>query len=459
MENNSVEASSESKSAIEAQVQNSEAPSPLLEPRLPLPAVIESETVFRLAIKQILEGHGPIAIDAERASGFTYSARAYLIQIFRRGGGLHLIDPVAVGDSPLWKELSEAVRDEEWIIHASTQDLACLREVGLEIYHLFDTELGGRLAGQPRVGLGALVESLLGYSLAKEHSAVNWSTRPLKNEWLIYAALDVDILVDLRDAVEKLLIDSGKLEYAREEFASILALPPTPPRVDAWRRTSGMHRLRQRAELAIVRELWNARDRFAKEIDLAPGRVMSDDTIVLIATQKPNNFNDFAIAVTRHARPLFVNNSATPLSRGVKIQRPLERWYRDYQRALDLGEENLPAYRKESNELPPIRVWKEKNVPAYARLTHSRAALSQISESIKIPLENLLSPEAVRRLCWEAPQEPIEEYVSSTLSKYGARPWQIELCAGSLIAPLGEVEPLITEVPSEEATSNTLQEE
>ena len=86
---------------------------------------------------------------------------------------------------------------------------------------LFDTELAGRLAGFPRVGLGAMVESVLGFVLEKGHSAVDWSTRPLPEPWLRYAALDVELLVDLRDALEKELDRQGKLEWARQEFDAI----------------------------------------------------------------------------------------------------------------------------------------------------------------------------------------------------------------------------------------------
>ena len=177
---------------------------PLLAPRFGLPELIIDETGFLTALQSLTAGHGPIAVDAERASGYRYSGRAYLIQLFRRNGGLHLIDPIAIDDAALWSKMDKTFKDCEWIIHASTQDLPCLRELGIHPEHLFDTELGGRIAGCERVGLGPLCESLLELQLAKEHSAVDWSIRPLKDEWLNYAALDVDVLVDLRDAVEKL---------------------------------------------------------------------------------------------------------------------------------------------------------------------------------------------------------------------------------------------------------------
>ena len=196
------------------------APTPLLHPAAGVPEIIETEAAFSAALKELAAGTGPYAFDAERASGFKYSARAYLIQIKRTNGGLHLIDPIPFGPHhPCFIQLNSLISNEEVILHASTQDLPCLRELGIEPQILFDTELGGRIAGLPRVGLGPLLETLMGVSLAKEHSAADWSKRPLPSEWLNYAALDVELLVELRDKVYQLLVDAGKWEWAQEDFA------------------------------------------------------------------------------------------------------------------------------------------------------------------------------------------------------------------------------------------------
>ena len=203
---------------------------PLLAPASGTPPIINTETALADAINELNGGTGPFAVDAERASGFRYSARAYLIQIKRRGGGLHLIDPIPFGPGhSLLAQLNELLNTDEVILHASTQDLPCLREIGINPAHLFDTELGGRIAGLPRVGLGPLLESLMGVTLAKEHSAADWSTRPLPQEWLTYAALDVELLIELRDAIYEILDSTGKLAWAEQEFASILKAPPSHP--------------------------------------------------------------------------------------------------------------------------------------------------------------------------------------------------------------------------------------
>ena len=156
-------------------------------------------------------------MDAERASGFRYGQRAFLVQLRREGSGTWLIDPEPFEDLAI---INDALRGVEWILHAATQDLPCLSELGMWPDRLFDTELAARLAGLPRVGLAAVIEQLLGFSLAKEHSAADWSTRPLPEPWLRYAALDVEVLTELREDLIELLEADGKLDFAEQEFAA-----------------------------------------------------------------------------------------------------------------------------------------------------------------------------------------------------------------------------------------------
>ncbi len=409
---------------------------PLLTPRSGLPELVVDRKGFLAALEALKDGHGPIAVDAERASGYRYSQRAYLIQIFRREGGLHLIDPIAVSDADLWSEMDRTFKDCEWIIHASTQDLPCLRELGINPTILFDTELGGRIAGCERVGLGPLSEALLDIQLAKEHSAVDWSIRPLHEDWLNYAALDVDVLVDLRDAVEKLLRDSGKLEWALEDFAQILQNPPAPPRVDPWRRTSGMHKVRDRMTLAIIRALWFARDDFARQIDIAPGRVFNDEALIELATKRPTKVEDFTKIVKRRSR---VTNA------------PTTEWFSLLQSTLLLPESELPVVRTPSVGLPPIKLWKDRNPLGNARLSHARAAVIKRAGELDLPVENLISPEVIRQLTWKNPPESeLELYIEETLASHGARPWQIAQIAPVLTEPLLATEPLVVPEPAAE---------
>ncbi|MEN9989573.1 MAG: hypothetical protein RL508_552, partial [Actinomycetota bacterium] len=237
------------------------APLPLLaQPNNPLVELVETPEQLAEAVAQLAANKGPFALDAERASGFRYGSRAYLVQVARGDSPIYLIDPVAVSPdaNPAdFAEIAAVLATDVWILHAATQDLGCLAELGLKPTALFDTELGGRLAAFPRVGLGAMTESLLGFRLAKEHSAVDWSQRPMHSDWLNYAALDVDVLPALMDAVAASLAEQGKQEYARQEFENLLSFAPKPPKPDRWRGMTGLHEVKDQRKLSVAMEMWN----------------------------------------------------------------------------------------------------------------------------------------------------------------------------------------------------------
>jgi len=386
----------------------------LLEPREGIPPVIADAAALDRVVAAFAAGSGPVAVDAERASGYRYGQRAYLVQLRREGAGTALIDPVACPDL---SALGQVLSDAEWVLHAATQDLPCLREIGMVPTRLFDTELAGRLAGFPRVGLGAMVENVLGYVLEKGHSAVDWSTRPLPEPWLRYAALDVELLVDLRNALEKELDRQGKLEWALQEFEAIATAPPPPPRKDPWRRTSGMHKVRRRRQLAVVRELWETRDRIARRRDVSPGKVLPDSAIVEAALALPANVHALAA----------LNGFGHRTGR-----RQLEQWQAAVDRAKALPESALPQQGQQVTGPPPPRAWADKDPAAAARLAAARAAVTALAERLAMPQENLVAPDAVRRLCWEPPRVVDPESVGAALAGYGARPWQVEQVAPAL---------------------------
>jgi ribonuclease D len=387
-------------------------------PRDGVPPVIVDRAGLERTIAEFAAGEGPVAVDAERASGHRYGQRAFLVQLRREGAGTALIDPVLLPDL---SELNAAIAGSEWVLHAASQDLPCLLELGLHPEELFDTELGGRLAGFHRVGLAAMVEELLGLSLAKEHSAVDWSTRPLPEPWLRYAALDVEVLTRLRDEVAAELERQGKLDWAREEFAAVAAAPSPAPRIDPWRRTSGMHRVRDRRRLAAVRELWNARDAIARERDLSPGRVLPDSAIVEAALAMPTSPG----ALT-----------ALPGLTGRGARRNARNWFDAVERARTLPDADLPPQHLPTDGPPPPRVWRERDPAAAVRLGAVRAAVTEIAESLDLPVENLVAPDSVRRLAWTPPAQITPDTVAAALRGLGAREWQIGLAAPPLTAAL-----------------------
>ncbi|CCK26772.1 ribonuclease [Streptomyces davaonensis JCM 4913] len=379
--------------------------------------IADEESLARV-IAAFDAGSGPVAVDAERASGYRYGQRAYLVQLRRQGAGTALIDPVACPDL---SGLGEVLADAEWVLHAATQDLPCLREIGMIPSRIFDTELAGRLAGFPRVGLGPMVENVLGFVLEKGHSAVDWSTRPLPEPWLRYAALDVELLVDLRDALEKELDRQGKLEWARQEFDAIASAPPPEPRKEPWRRTSGMHKVRRRRQLGVVRELWETRDRIAQRRDVSPGKVLSDAAIVEAALGLPANVHALsALSGFGHRMG----------------RRQLEQWQAAVDRAKALTESQLPQPGQSVTGPPPPRAWADKDPVAAARLSAARAGVSALAERLNMPQENLITPDTVRRVCWEPPKPVDPDSVSAALASHGARPWQIDQVTPVLVAAL-----------------------
>lgn len=395
--------------------------------------VLDTAEGYREAVARLADGHGPFAVDAERASGFRYSQRAYLIQVYRRGSGAFLFDPPALGEAlgrPELAELAEVMAGEEWILHAASQDLACLREVGLDPERIFDTELGARLAGLPRVGLGTVVEDLLGIHLAKEHSAADWSTRPLPQSWLVYAALDVELLPDLRDAVAKLLDDAGKTEIARQEFAAVLRREPVS-RQEPWRRLSGIHALRQQRNLAVARELWTARDDYAREIDSAPGRLVPDASLLAAARALPKTKRDLAAMKDFNGRA---------------SRSQLDRWWGAIETGLTTTD--LPVSRPPGDGMPPPRVWADKNPEADGRLKRARAAVVARADELSLPVENLLTPDTLRRVAWTPPADVTAEAVGEALAALGARDWQVEATAQLIARAFVEL-PQAPETPDE----------
>jgi ribonuclease D len=400
---------------------------PLLHPADGVPDLSTTAGEIAAAAALLSGGDGAFAVDAERASGFRYSNRAYLIQIRRARAGTVLIDPVSHGGDPLTvlRPVAEVLAKDEWILHAADQDLPCLAEVGMRPPALYDTELAGRLAGFDRVNLAAMAQRLLGLGLAKGHGAADWSKRPLPPAWLNYAALDVEVLIELRDAIAGLLAEQGKTDWAAEEFDYLRTVGQVPPptRRDRWRRTSGIHRVRNHRGLAAVRELWTARDEIAQRRDIAPGRILPDSAIIDAAAADPKTLDDLI---------------ALPIFGGRRQRRNAATWLA----ALESARENPgPAEEAELPNGPPAPArWPKRRPEAAARLDAARAALRELSERVSVPPENLVSPDLVRRLCWDwegadDPATAIDEFLAAGQ----ARNWQRELVVPLLAAALKPV--------------------
>ena len=391
---------------------------------LPLRAVSNSEVYYvdteaelNGALINLQTGTGPLAIDAERASGFRYGNKAYLIQLHRENADVFLIDPLPLFGTTTWNSLVKFCNSQTWILHAATQDLGCLSEIDLKPSGLIDTELGSRLLGLPRVGLGAACEQLLGFRLAKEHSAADWSIRPLPDAWLNYAALDVDVLPDLARVLITELEKVGKLPLAQQEFTHLLSFKPKVHGPDRWRSMSGLHAVKDQQKLAAARELWVAREELAEKLDVSPGRLVPDSSLVALAdsgiTSKPQ-----------------VATLKTFIGRAARTY--LDLWWDAYTHGLQST--NLPPARLPSSGIPNHRSWPNRFPEADARLRILRPIVVQIAEQLELPVENLLQPDLLRTVAWL----PADD-ISAQLRELGARDWQIEAVALKLSDALATV--------------------
>ena len=359
----------------------------------------------------------PYAIDAERASGFKYSQRAYLLQISSATSDIYLIDPTSIKDLTPLRQL---LNNKSWILHAATQDLPCLFELELKPGEIFDTELAARLLSRPHVGLGGLLEDELQITLDKEHSAADWSKRPLPQDWLVYAALDVEFLHQLRKTLTRQLSENNKLDLAQQEFKALCSWQVPGLRNDPWRRTSGMHVVKGGQDSAIVRQIWLKRDEIAQQRDIAPGRVLNDAGIVEIAAKKPKTVQELKELTSIKYRP--AKNDA-------------EIWFEQLQIALQLSPDQWPVKKKGAETYPAPKSWLEKRPEAYHRLQFVKAQLQKMSEELLIPVEHLCAPDLVKKWCWDKPNDELE-IINEWLLSQGARAWQAQNLAPVLLSSL-----------------------
>jgi ribonuclease D len=370
---------------------------------------------------------GSIAIDAERASGFRYSQRAYLIQLSLRDQEIFMVDPIALNESaPGWnEELADTLNNRSWILHAATQDLPCLAELGFRPKAIIDTELGARLAGFERVGLGSLALELLDIELAKEHSAADWSIRPLSEAMLDYGALDVDILHELWDQVEANLSEQNKHSWVQEEFEHLLAFRPKPIAQEPWRNLPGLSKVKDEQKLKIAASLWLTRDQIARTEDIAPGRLVPDRSIMAAVEQKPRSKRELA------------NNKAF---QGRASRTRLEDWWQAIERANEVEIELNP---ERGNGIPNHRSWEKRFPAAHLRLNTVRPLMVELAAEHKLPIENLLTPDYLRRVMFEPASD-----LAAQLKDLGARDWQVELVLPVITAGLIQAQ---SELESQEA--------
>ncbi|MGO1593730.1 MAG: HRDC domain-containing protein [Ancrocorticia sp.] len=385
------------------------------EPREGIPPVTNGD--IEQVTAQLAAGHGPFSVDTERAMGIRYSDRAYLVQIRREGAGTFLIDPIGIEDR--LGGLAQVLATDQWILHAADQDLPCLHELGLYPPEVFDTEVAGLLLGFPRISLQSEIAEVLGYGLAKEHSNSDWSQRPLAPALLAYAALDVELLLELRDELTAMLERAGRLEWLREECEEIRLRGPRPPKAQPWRKAARQAGVKDQRSLGMLQALWGARDELARQRDLAPEKVLPSKVMGQLALRKPRSRQD-------------VENS--PLLRSRARRRDAGAYWQAIAPVWQLPEEELPSRRftDRQDPFPAVKQWKKYGADVAERWSVVRGAILTRADDLDIRQELLLKPLLQKHLAWDGWDDPDE--IPVLLAALGARPWQVENAAPSIVA-------------------------
>lgn len=414
----------------------------LAEPRGGVPPVIDDAQGFARACRELSQERGPLAADAERASGFRYGHDDYLVQFKRGSSDIFLLDPQALNRAGCdWDDFNRAVDGAQWIIHDSPQDLPGFHDLGMKPSSLFDTELTARMLNLRHFGLSAVTEHFLGLSLAKEHSAADWSHRPLPRDWRNYAALDVELLVPLRERMMLELERQGKEEWARQEFVWLLdKRSQRKPRPEQpWRHLSQISTLRKdRRGLAVARALWTKREELGREYDIAPSLLLTDRSIIAAAQAKPRNAAQFRAirSLNERVRIHAGGEQDRMFERYAPIQRKVRPkvWRETILEALDLPADELPVGPKpqadQNNAPKSMQVWRQRHPERMARLEAARKTVARIGQETNTPVDVLIKPKYLRNLCWT--DEPGKRDVADFLEEQGARPWQVSLLSESL---------------------------
>lgn len=389
----------------------------IAEPRNGIPPLVHDSIEW--ASNTLSSGHGPFAIDTERAMGIRYSNRAYLIQIHREGVGTFLIDPVGIEDR--LETLATVLGEDTWILHSAFQDLPSLRELGLEPPAVYDTEMAGLLLGFERVSLQSEIAELLGYELAKEHSFSDWSARPLSASLRSYAALDVEFLHELSSELSKKLEEAGRMEWFEQECEEIRLRQPKEPIEEAWRRVARSFNIRDRRALGMLDALWTERENIARERDIAIGRVISNKSLAHLASMKPRSLEDLR---------------RSPVLRSRTGRRDTKRYWKALAPVWSLPNDALPPRDGSKNEeilSSPTR-WDTLAPEGAERWTLIRPAVIARAEELGIRQDILLKPLIQKELAWKGWRSI--DNIPDILADLGARPWQIENVVPSIVSAI-----------------------
>jgi ribonuclease D len=411
-------------------------PGPVLAgPRGGIPPLADTRAAVERAAASLADGTGPIAVDTERASGFRFDDRAWLVQLRRRGSGTHLIDPATVPQAgPL---LAPVMGAAPWILHAAHTDLPALTSLGWSTPRLHDTQIAGRLLGLGQVGLAGMLDRFLGVTVAKNKGREDWSARPLSTDMLTYAALDVELLPELLEDAHARLGALGRAGWYREECDHILESWSHPVPEPDWTGLRGLGAVRDPRGLEVARQLTLVRTAAARHRDVPPEKVLRSSAIV-DAARSPGRAAAIVAGGLRGRSGAGSGRLRRALSDAVA-------------EALSTSPDNLPPRPRTHQGHPDHRNWPRDHPRAARLLDGYRRAVDDLAAGLGLQPPELIVARSLRSVAWDSsvslpggpegsadPVGDLEELIGDLLDRQGARRWQEDLLSGVLLPVLAE---------------------
>jgi len=356
-----------------------------------------------------LAGARSLAIDTEADSLHHYPGKLCLVQIADDAGRAHLVDPLAL---PTLAPLGPLVADPRIVkvLHAADNDLAYLKRLyGFTVASLFDTAVAGRFLGASALSLDGLLEQYLGIEPGKSRQKDDWSRRPLSAAQEAYALNDVLHLFALRQRLLDELRAKGRDVWVEEECAALAALGMVDkaPDPEAYLKLKGAKDLDARG-WAVLRELYQARETLARQLDRPPFMIIGHDALVTLAVRRPHTPEE--ILAVPGCSPRVVARAGRIILEAVA-------------RGLAVADSELPARRPAPRPYVPAAVRRRAEA---LRAWRGKAALE-----LALDAGVLLPQRLIDRLAAEPPEDE-----GALRQIEGVRSWRAKLFGPELLKAL-----------------------
>ncbi len=228
-----------------------------------------------------------VGFDTEFVGEDAYRPELCLVQV-STAEQLFVIDPYECGPlDSFWELLLDPARTV--IVHAGREDVRmCYFQAGTAPPNVFDVQIAAGLVGMTYpIGYAGLVHDLLHQRMTKGETLTDWRQRPLTPAQVRYAYDDVRFLLPAHRKLTERLKRHKRLEWAEEEFATAVRRAVADDvTIERWRKIKGIGVLNRR-ELAVAREVYGWRDKFAERLNRPPRFLMRDDLLIEIAKRAP----------------------------------------------------------------------------------------------------------------------------------------------------------------------------